>query len=225
MMDSDAGAEAVAPVVVQRIGIQAGHWRAAEAPDELAGIRSNGTSAGGHAEWRVNLDIAERTARLLEEAGYEVDVLPATVPPGYRADLFISIHADGSTDTRISGYRSAAPRNDRTGRSAAFAQHVDRVYGEVTGMRYYPVITRRMTNYYAFNSRRFDHAIHPETVAIIIETGFLTNPGDRSVLVNSADLIATALARAVTSYGEIVAATGWPTAPVPPEPQSNRRRG
>ena len=66
----------------------------------------------------MNLAIAERAAELLKGLGYAVDVLPAVVPPSYRAHLFISIHADGSGDARASGFRVAAPRNDRTGRAA-----------------------------------------------------------------------------------------------------------
>ena len=46
---------------------------------------------------------------MLEQLGYEVDILPAVVPPNYRAHLFIAIHADGSNDSNASGYRVAAP--------------------------------------------------------------------------------------------------------------------
>ena len=46
---------------------------------------------------------------MLEQLGYEVDILPAVVPPNYRARLFIAIHADGSNDSSASGYRVAAP--------------------------------------------------------------------------------------------------------------------
>ncbi len=90
-----------------RIALQAGHWRADEAPPELEGLKDNGTSFGGRREWQVNLDIAQRAAEMLVRRGYVVDVLPAVVPPGYRAHLFISIHADGSADPHASGYRVA----------------------------------------------------------------------------------------------------------------------
>ncbi|MCH7892183.1 MAG: hypothetical protein IH921_11835, partial [Gemmatimonadetes bacterium] len=85
-----------------RIALQAGHWRAYEAPRELRGLRNNGTSWGGMAEWEVNLEIVRRAGTMLEEMGYEVDILPAVVPPSYRAHLFISIHADGSKDPNAS---------------------------------------------------------------------------------------------------------------------------
>ena len=53
-----------------RIGLQAGHWRADEAPRELSGLRNNGTRWGNVAEWQVNLQIARRVQAVLEEIGY-----------------------------------------------------------------------------------------------------------------------------------------------------------
>jgi hypothetical protein len=183
-----------------RVALQAGHWKAAEAPDEQAGLRANGTRGGGKAEWEVNLEIARRTARLLEAAGYQVEVLPTTIPPGYWADLFVSIHADGSPSPTVSGFRAAAPRRDMTGRAAEFAELLERRYAEATGLRHYPTVTRRMLNYYAFNSRRYHHALNPRTVGVILETGFLTSPADRRIIVNSPDLPARGIAAAITEY-------------------------
>lgn len=92
-----------------RIALQAGHWRADEAPRELSGLRGNGTSWRGSAEWESNLQIGRSTGAMLEQLGYEVDILPAVVPPNYWVHLFIAIHADGSNDSNASGYRVAAP--------------------------------------------------------------------------------------------------------------------
>src|SRR5690606_28606046 len=58
-----------------RIALQAGHWKAAEAPDELAGIRGNGTRWEEVLEWQTNLEIAQRAGAMLEELGYEVEIL------------------------------------------------------------------------------------------------------------------------------------------------------
>src|SRR5690606_7175323 len=177
-------------------------WKASEAPDEQAGLRNNGTRGGGKAEWEVNLGIAERTAQLLREAGYVVDILPTTIPPGYWADLFISIHADGSPSSSASGYRAASPRRDATGKSAEFAALLERTYGDATGLPHYPTVTRRMRGYYAFNSRRYHHALHPMTVGVILETGFLTSPHDRRIIVNDQDRAAHGIAEAVRLYIE-----------------------
>ena len=103
------------------------------------------------------------------------------VPPSYRAHLFISIHADGSTDPNTSGYRVAEPRRDATGRASGFVELLRQSYGEETGLPRIPTVTHRMQNYYAFNFRRYEHALHPMTIGVIIETGFLTSPGDRRV--------------------------------------------
>ncbi len=183
-----------------RIALQAGHWRANEAPAELSGLKDNGTSSQGTAEWEVNLAIAQRAAALLEGMGYVVDVLPAVVPPSYRAHLFISIHADGSGDARASGFRVAAPRNDPTGRAAGVARLLEASYADATGIRRLPTVTRRMQNYYAFNFQRYVHALHPMTIAVILETGFLTSAADRTVIVDDPDRAARGIAAAVAAF-------------------------
>jgi N-acetylmuramoyl-L-alanine amidase len=185
-----------------RVALQAGHWKAAEAPDEQARLRTNGTRGGGKAEWEVNLGIAKRTASILEDAGYTVDILPTTIPPAYWADVFIAIHADGNPNTSVSGYRAAAPRRDRTGRANELVDLLTQTYGEATGLPHYPTITRRMRGYYAFNSRRYHHALHPMTVGVILETGFLTNARDRRIIVDAQERAARGIADAVIRFLE-----------------------
>lgn len=192
--------EWVPPEGPVRIALQAGHWRASEAPDELRGLRDNGTSARGKPEWEVNLEIARRTAAMLEPMGYEVDILPAVVPPDYRAHLFISIHADGSNDARASGFRVGSPRRDATGRASQVAELLERSYGDATGIRRLRDVTRRMSNYYAFNFRRYEHALHPMTIAVILETGFLTSASDWQVIVDDPDRAARGIVAAVTAF-------------------------
>src|SRR5262245_41056855 len=87
-------AEVYNPPGPKRVGLQAGHWRTEEIPSELRGL-GPGASAGGKAEWEVNLDIAERTAAILRAYGVEVDIIPTTLPIEYKAHAFLSIHADG----------------------------------------------------------------------------------------------------------------------------------
>ncbi len=183
-----------------RIGIQAGHWKADEAPRELSGLRDNGTAWRGTAEWEVNLAIAEAAAEMLREAGYEVDLLPAVVPPSYRAHLFIAIHADGSSDPGASGYRVATPRRDATGRASGFADLLETSYGEATSLRQLPTVTRRMRNYYAFNFRRYEHALHPMTIGVILETGFITSSRDRRVIVEAPERAAKGIVNAVLAF-------------------------
>ena len=189
------------PSAPLRVGLQVGHWKAAEAPDELRGLRDNGgTSGGGKAEWEVNLEIARLTAALLEEAGYAVDILPATVPEAYRAEVFVAIHADGNNDSSVRGFRVGWPRRDATRRASEFAEVLAEAYGEATGIRRLPVATRRMRGYYAFRYTRYRHAIHPSTVGVIIETGFLTSPRDREVIVSDQGRAARGIFDGVTRF-------------------------
>lgn len=183
-----------------RIALQAGHWRADEAPSELSGLKDNGTRWNDVAEWEANLGIARRAGSMLEAMGYEVDILPAVVPPGYRAHLFISIHADGSADPRATGYRVASPRRDATGRADGIASLLQESYGEATGIRHLTSATRRMRNYYAFNFRRYEHALHPMTIAVILETGFLTSARDRTVILDEPDRAARGIVEAVRTF-------------------------
>ena len=185
-----------------RIALQAGHWRADEAPRELRGLKNNGTRWRETAEWEVNLEIVRRAGAMLEGMGYEVDILPAVVPPGYRAHLFIAIHADGSNDPNASGYRVAGPRRDATGRASQVVALLEQSYGEATGIKRLPAATRRMRNYYAFNFRRYEHALHPMTIAVILETGFLTSRRDRQVLVNDPERAVRGIVAAVTAFPE-----------------------
>ncbi len=183
-----------------RIALQVGHWRVEEAPRELSGLRGNGTSWNGTHEREFNLEIARRTGAMLEELGYVVDILPAVVPPDYRAHLFLAIHADASNDRNAKGYRVSAPRRDATGRAQDFVDLLHQTYGPATGIRRLQDTTRRMRNYYAFNYRRYEHALHPMTIAAIIETGFLTNAGDRAVIMNQPERAARGIVDAITAF-------------------------
>jgi N-acetylmuramoyl-L-alanine amidase len=185
-----------------RIALQAGHWRADEAPGELSGLRDNGTAWEGVKEWEVNLRIARSAGAMLEEIGYEVDILPAVVPPGYRAHLFVAIHADGSNDPRASGFRVAAPRRDATGRASRAVEILEKTYAEATGLRRITDVTRRMSSYYAFNFRRYEHALHPMTIGMILETGFLTSPSDREVILKDPDRAARGIVEAIMAFPE-----------------------
>ena len=183
-----------------RIALQVGHWRADEAPRELSGLRRNGTSWNGTHEREFNLKIVRRTGAMLEELGYVVDILPAVVPPDYRAHLFLAIHADASNDPNARGYRVSAPRRDATGRAQDFVDLLYETYGPATGIRRLRDTTRRMRNYYAFNYRRYEHALHPMTIAAIIETGFLTNAGDRAVIMDQPERVARGIVDAIAAF-------------------------
>jgi N-acetylmuramoyl-L-alanine amidase len=184
-----------------RVGLQVGHWKNEELPEELSRlVGSTGTSGGGKSEWEVNKSVAEETKKILESMGILVDILPATIPPQYSADIFIAIHADGNVDSSVSGFKVAAPRRDFTQKADAFVSLLEKSYGEATGLSRDPNISRNMRGYYAFAWWRYTHAVHPMTPAVILETGFLTNPDDQKVIVKNPEKSAQGIADAVVVF-------------------------
>ncbi|MGQ9482670.1 MAG: N-acetylmuramoyl-L-alanine amidase [Chloroflexus sp.] len=183
-----------------QVGLQIGHLRSNELPEELAHLRtSTGTYWQNIREVEVNEAIAIRVRDILVAAGVEVDLLPATVPPAYDADAFVAIHADGST-AGARGWKIATPWRTSAA-SRALMEAVASTYGVTTGLpedRY--GISVNMRGYYAFNYRRHTHAIARTTPAIIVETGFLTNAADRTIIVDRPDLAAQGIAEGILKY-------------------------
>lgn len=185
----------------KRVGLQAGHWLVEQVPPELHGLQA-GAVGGGKQEWQVNLDLTQRTASLLEAAGVQVDVLPATVPEHYQANAFVAIHADGDTSGATRGFKVARPGfssipdiDDR------LVDSINSVYGSETELpRDDEHISLRMRYYYAFNSRRYCHAVMPGVPQAIIETGYLTNAADRQYLIGDPQKLALALADSIQAF-------------------------
>lgn len=170
-----------------RVALQVGHWQDDRVPAELrrVGVAAGGAAVDGAIEWQVSYLIARETQRLLQVRGIAAELVPTTVPQRYSAAAFVSIHADANDDPRVTGFKSAPSQRDRSARSDALNQSVARRYAQRTGLPWNTAITEDMTGYYAFDGRRFRHAIDPATPAVIIETGFLTSPQDRRVIVGS----------------------------------------
>ncbi len=184
-----------------KVALQVGHWKNEEVPEELYKLRGNtGATGGGKTEWEVNYDIATRTKTILEAQGVSVELLPATVPQNYWADVFVAIHADGSLDPEQSGFKAAVPRRDQTGNADELLTAVEESYENATGLIKDPNVTRNMRGYYAFSWWRYDHAVHPMTASMILETGFLSSPSDRQILLNNPQKSADGLAEGVINY-------------------------
>jgi hypothetical protein len=191
------------PPGAKRVGLQAGHYKFDEAPPELFGLRRNpGAPGGGRVEWQVTIDLAERAAELLRASGVEVDVLPTTIPVRYRAHAFLAIHVDGDESGRLRGYKVARPNfSSIPDVDDAFAQTTYEEYGRVTGLPdNSDWVTGRMRNYYAFNARRYQHAVAPGVPQAIVETGFMSNPVDRDFLFNRPEVAAQGIAEAVLRF-------------------------
>ncbi len=184
-----------------RVGLQVGHLRSNELPEELERLRtSTGARWGTVTEAQLNLDIANRVKPLLEAQGIIVDILPATVPPSYDADAFLAIHADGSTGAAARGWKLATPWRASEASKQLMAA-VGAAYGPATGMpEDVGGVTFNMRGYYAFNFRRHVHAIARTTPAIIVEMGFMTSAADRAILFNQPDRVARGIADGVIAY-------------------------
>jgi N-acetylmuramoyl-L-alanine amidase len=197
-----------------RVGVQIGHWKRWDMPDELAEIRERGggTRWNGNEEWEVCLAIGEALKAKLETEGIIVDLLPATVPPSYAADAFLSLHADGNDNQAANGYKIAGPWRDPSGKSWLLVEELDRSYGAASGLRKDTNVTHAMRGYYAFNWRRHTHAIHPLTPAALVEFGFLTSPKDREILMGRPDVAAEAIVQGLLRFLEATV-PDWAPAP------------
>ena len=189
------------PNVPAKVALQAGHWKNNELPSELERlIGRTGSSGGGKSEWEVNLDIAGKTAQILESEGIDTEILPATIPPRYWADVFVAIHADGSLDMTKRGFKAATPRRDYSDGAEKLMSFVEDSYADHTGFEKDPNVTRNMRGYYAFAWWRYNHALHPRTASVILETGFLSNAQDRKIIVDNAELAAYGIAEGIIDY-------------------------
>ncbi len=187
------------------VGLQIGHDHQSILPAELAALEGNtGAQSGDKTEVESNRRIVQETAELLAAEGINVDILPAVVPKRYAADLFLSIHADGSPNTRATGFKNAAPSNDRTGKGSRIVQLLDEEYQRATGFAHDKNnITQNMRHYYAFNYNAFEHAISSATPAALVETGFITNPRDQVLIYDNPQIPARGIANAVIRFLEL----------------------
>ncbi|HZG66376.1 MAG TPA: N-acetylmuramoyl-L-alanine amidase, partial [Herpetosiphonaceae bacterium] len=176
---------------------------------------STGAVAGGVREVDLNVDIAHRAAEYLRSWGNEVYVLPATVPPGYRADAFVSIHADGHANRTARGFKVASYWRDWVATDTLVREIVDE-YARQTGLPQDWRITDNMRGYYAFNSGLYEHTISEDTPGAIIEMGFISNNADRAFLVANRDLVARAIALGIARFLGARPAEGWPAPPALP---------
>jgi len=136
---------------------------------------------------------------LLESHGMAADLLPATIPPGYDADAFVAIHADGASGGGSRGFKLATPWRTSTA-SQHLADTLTAEYAKLTKLPQDSAITINMRGYYAFNYRRHTHAIAKTTPAVIIETGFLTSAADRAMIVGHPDTVANGIANGIIRY-------------------------
>jgi hypothetical protein len=184
-----------------RVGVQIGHDGVETHPNELAHLRGNtGGQAGDLSELAVNRAVAAALAARLETQGVAVDLLGATPPAGYHADLLLSLHADSVLDPSRQGYKSAHFSPPRSPLEPTLKGVVDAAYLARTGLPDDSLnTTGNMRRYYAFNFRRYAHSVHPSTPALLVELGYLSSPSDAQLLRRPEDL-ADALTAGVVTF-------------------------
>ncbi|MCL5676965.1 MAG: N-acetylmuramoyl-L-alanine amidase [Firmicutes bacterium] len=186
-----------------RVGIQVGHWKNSELPRELSAlVGSTGAAGNGWREVDVNLDIARRVVGLLEKQSLQVDLIPATVPIGYKAGAFVALHGDANSNTSLSGYKLARARWSKIpDKDDALLQSIAEEYQARTGLQNHPsTITANMWAYYAFDYRSLDHAVAPTTPSVILEMGFLSTYRDRQLLLEQPDRAAQGVANGILKF-------------------------
>jgi len=174
-----------------RIGIISGHW----------GYDSGTVCPNGVTEQEVNLSIATQVQQQLSARKiYKVDLLQEFDQrlDGYQGVLLISIHNDSciisnefTTGFKIAlnGQSSSPERNQR------LLNCVYDRYQKETGLSYHPgSITSDMIDYHAFSE------IDPDTTALIIETGFMSNPVDYALLTEHPEKVAAGIVNGILCY-------------------------
>jgi N-acetylmuramoyl-L-alanine amidase len=170
-------------------------------------IKDGGGAAG---EAPVAFAIAKRTRTLLLARGYRVAMTRTTT--GYRggniarakfcnvrhAALMIRIHADGSTDTSLHGIKTLVPSvhrgwtDDIAVPSVRAAQAVQRALVRATGATDLGLFQR--SDLTGFN--------WADVPSILVETGFMSNPRESSLLRSGAyqEKIARGLAAGASAF-------------------------
>lgn len=190
------------------VALQIGHLNAHEHPDELASLRtSTGGRGGGVNEVDVNRAVALVLAERLAVSGVQVELVGATVPPGYGPSVLVALHADASDDPARRGYKSAHREPARNRREPWLRSLVDGAY-----LRAAPLpedgdnVSGAMLDYYAFAHDRVRHATNAGTAGLIVEMGYLSHPLDRAWLSDPGGP-AGAIAEGVLAY--LVAIDRW----------------
>lgn len=189
-----------------RIGIVSGHRG-----NDSGAVCTDSTGKVTLTEADVNFKVASLVQKKLVDRGFQVDLLNEfdTRLNGYRAVAIVSIHNDSCQyiNDEATGFKVAAALNTRDANRAGrlLACLVDR-YHRDTGLRFHPgSITPDMTGYHAFSE------IDPNTVAAIIETGFLDL--DQEILTQHTNQVADGVVDGILCYvnNENVEPTPMPT--------------
>jgi N-acetylmuramoyl-L-alanine amidase len=178
-------ASPTATVIPRKVGIVVGHWKS----------DSGAVCPDGLQEVTINLDVASRVVALLQSQGHDAELLAefSEKLTGYKADAFVSIHADacgtGATGFKVARLSASAIPDEEDRLVECLVQ----AYGEETGLSFHArSITFDMTDYHAF------WEIDPATPGVIIELGFMD--GDRKLLTQNSYKAAQGVAKGIACF-------------------------
>lgn len=185
-----------------KIGIQPGHWRIEELPDELARLRtSTGAAFGQLRELDINLAVSRILLERLLAAGYDAELVPAAVPAGYRADLFVSVHADRADQPDRRGWKLSPPWRASPA-SKALAAAMAASFAESGLPEDRGGVTANMRGYFGFSWWRYENVVSPYTPAILVELGFMGNAAERTRMRDEPGFYAAVLERGIARFLE-----------------------
>jgi N-acetylmuramoyl-L-alanine amidase len=177
----------------KKVGIVAGHWSTNPRRYDPGAVCPDGLT-----EVEINLAVAQLVKGLLEDQGYEVDLLEEfdAALEGYQADALVSIHADSCDVPRASGFKVASVLHSALPEEEDFlVKCLQEEYQAATGLSFHQhSITYDMREYHAF------YEIAAQTPGAIIETGFMA--ADRQILVDQQDKVAEGIANGIIRFLE-----------------------
>lgn len=177
------------------IGLLAGHWL--DSPGEVC--------ADGLTESDVNINLANLTAEILREKGYQVDIFPEydIALLNYHSAAFVAIYSGSCVERPLppSGFKVATSLTAQNPEMVnALAVCLSESYAERIKIPFsYEVLNPDHPSYHIFRD------INSQTPAVLIEAGSLKT--DRTILTNQAQAVAEGIAAGIlcflqTSAGE-----------------------
>lgn len=181
VMGRIAGDRLIRPVMSGELKLPWGIGTAEIVLDAGHGGKDQGASGGDAVEKEITLDIAEKTEKILKDAGYKVKMtrdddifaeLEARAEYANRkqADVFVSIHCNSSESGEGYGVETFYSEQKEDG-SLELAQYIQENIVAQTGARDREVKT---ADYVVI--------VNTEMPAVLVETGFLSNPDERLLL-------------------------------------------
>lgn len=188
--------EEIAKTNKKRIVLDPGHGMG-----NISNLYDPGAVSGNFAEAEIVLNQAKKVKEILENKGYEViltrqdNTTPTPlssrkkIAEDYKADLFVSLHCNSSNSA--SAYGQEIFYNEE-GRSIAQAIQTSLVNGIGNNPEF--IAKNR-------GIKKSDFRVSKTKIpAVLVESGFLSNPGDKKYLTDSIDDVEYAIANGIDEY-------------------------